>query len=1008
MRKTVTVVFCDIVGSTAIADGADPEVVRALMSAYFDRVRGAIERHGGTVEKFIGDAVVAVFGVPVVHEDDALRAVRAAGEIQAELGELRIPARIGVNTGEVVAHPGDSLVTGDAVNVAARLEQHAGPGQVLIGDSTYQLVRGAVVADETPPLAVKGKPDRVRAWALTSVTGASSGLVRRLDTPMIGRAGEIALLRGAYARAVRERRCHLFTLLGEPGVGKSRLVAELIGESREQATALVGQCLPYGVGITYWPVAEMLRTAVGMGDADDGGRTRDLLKQLVAGEPDADALADRLASAIGLGGTPVGAEEISWAIRRTFERLGRERSAILVFEDVHWGEPALLDLIDHLAGSCRSSAILLVCTARRELLDRRPTWAGGKSDATTILLEPLQDDECDRLISTLVADRTISQRQRARVIDAAEGNPLFVEQMLAMLERAETDLDAVPATIDALIAARLEQLTAAERRVIECASVEGRSFHRSAVDALLRSGHDRPPSGELLQRLTRRELVMPDVARLHGEETFRFQHLLIRDVAYRSIPKRVRADYHEQYAEWLEAVAGGRQAEYEEFLALHLAEAVGYRRELMHDDPHAVVLADRAADCYRRAADRAAVRSDYQAAATLLARVAELLPESDRRVALGLIDRAYWLRWAQPDVAAATADAAVDAARACGEATERLVGICAGFLELTIDHDVEATELFEAARTEAERLDATDAEASARLWWIVAALAERYLQRSAIAGEAAARSRQLAAASGAEWLRADATGILIQATTHGPGEIGELLAEGERLAAGAGGLRRAMYLDSRSLLLAQQGEVRAARAAINEAAAIWREFEISTWLRYGPSWLEGNVLLLAGRPEEAVEALRTALSHALESGEETYASTMRGLLARALALVGDSEGALAESDRARTLTRPGDVPSEMLWRGAAIRALASLGRAAPAHELAHELSGLAAGVEVPELRFGTLTDLAVAERAVGNALEARALLLEALRESETRGARSLVKQAARALAELERPSSTDA
>ncbi len=556
----------------------------------------------------------------------------------------------------------------------------------------------------------------------------------------------------------------------------------------------------------------------------------------------------------------------------------------------------------------------------------------------------------------------------------------------------------MPPTITALLAARLEQLTHAERRAVECASVEGRIFHRAAVDALLPA--DAPASTELLAGLTRREFIAPDVAQLHGEEAFRFQHVLIRDAAYGSIPKRVRADRHERFAGWLEATAGDRLEEYEEILAHHLGEAVRYRRELSRSDPHAGAIAERAAGCYRRAADRAAVRSDYPAGATMLARVATLLPESDRRVALALVDRAYWLRWAQPDQAGAATVAAVSAARASGAETERLVELCARFVLLSLDRDVDVASLCVDARVLAERVDATDPPAAARLWWIVANLAETHLHRSSIAVTAAARSRELAGIAHAEWLFTDATGLLIQSTTHAPGDIGELLETGAGLAAGAGGLRRAMYLDSRSLLLAQRGELAEATAAIDEAAAIWAELGLTTWLEYGPAWLHGGVLLAAGHPDEAVPLLRSALERATESGAATSLATIQGLLARALALTGDPAAALAESDGARARTHVGDVLAAMLWRGARIRALAGLGQTTAAGDLARELLALAARVEVPERRFDALTDAAEGERAAGNVEAARALLREALHESQARGARSFVLQATRALGSL--------
>jgi class 3 adenylate cyclase/tetratricopeptide (TPR) repeat protein len=993
VRKTVTVVFCDIVDSTGIADGADPEVVHDLMSAYFDRVREVLERHGGTVEKFIGDAAMAVFGVPVVHEDDALRAVRAAAEIHAVLDALAIPVRIGVNTGEVVAHPGDTLVTGDAVNVAARLEQNAAPGDILIGDSTHQLVRAAIVADATEPVAVKGKAGPVLAWRLVAVSQTGGAVVRRFDTPLIGREHELGMLRGALARSDRERRCHLFTLLGAPGVGKSRLVAELAAGAGP-ARVLVGHCLSYGEGITYWPLAEILRAAAGMDDADDRGRARALLGELVAGEPEAEEIAERLASVAGLGGSAAASAEISWAIRRTFERLGRDAPVIVVFEDLHWAEPALLDLIDHLAGWCRASAILLVCTARPELIDRRPSWAGGRADATSILLAPLRDEECDRLISALASGEALPAERRARLIDAAGGNPLFVEQMLAMIGRGGDPVE-VPATISALLAARLDQLGGGERLVVECAAVEGRVFHRSAVEALAPQA-DRAATGGHLQLLVRRELIEPQAAQLHGQEAYRFQHALIREAAYDAIPKRVRSALHERFAAWLEAVAGDRFEEYEEIVAHHLTEAVRYRRELMPGDPDVAPLAERAADRIRRAADRAAVRSDYVAAATMLARVAALLPAGDRRVALALVDRAHWLRWAEPEQAAAAAGAAVRAAHASGVATERLIEICARFVRLEIDGGIDVPGLVDDARAEAERLDAADPPAAARLWWIVATLAATHLHRSSVAVVAAARACELAAAVGAEWLRTDATGLLIQATMSGPGEISVLLEEGARLAAGAAVLRRAMYLDSRALVLAQQGELDAALAAIDEAAGIWTELGLTTWLDYGPAWLRGSVLLLAGRPDAAIPQLRAALA----GGADASAATIHALLARALALTGAGEDALAEAERARALVRPGDVPSEMLWRGASIRALSALGRPAAAARPARELLALAGEIDIQELRFGALTDVADAERVAGHPASARALLEEALTESEARGAESFATQARRALTAL--------
>src|SRR5690242_9584995 len=364
VRKIVTVVFCDMVGSTALGDRSDPERVRALMASYHDLARRVLERHGGTIEKFIGDAVMAVFGVPMLHEDDALRAVRAAVELRDELAAAGIPTRIGVNTGEVVAGGGEALVTGDAVNVAARLEQAAGAGEVLIGEATFRLTRDAVQAEPLDRLVVKGKPQPVAARRLVSVTPGAPGISRRADVALVGRALELSMLAEAFERSISERRCHLFTVMGAPGVGKSRLVAELAAGPAGQANVLVGQCLPYGDGITFWPVAEMLRTAAGIGEREDRAAARAALERLVADDEDGLLVADRAACAIGLGDAPAAVEEVFWAVRRTFEMIAASRPTVLVFEDIHWAEPTLLEFIEHIVDWARDAALLVVCTAR--------------------------------------------------------------------------------------------------------------------------------------------------------------------------------------------------------------------------------------------------------------------------------------------------------------------------------------------------------------------------------------------------------------------------------------------------------------------------------------------------------------------------------------------------------------------------------------------------------------------------------------------------------------------
>ena len=626
VRKTVTIVFCDLAGSTALADGSDPERVRAVMSRYHDIARRVLESHGATIEKFIGDAVMAVFGVPLVREDDALRALRAVCELRDELAATSIPVRIGVNTGEVVAGGGEALVTGDAVNVAARLEQAADVGEVWIGDTTYRLTREAVHAEPIGGISAKGKPMPVEAHRLVSVSEHAQAIPRRIDSRLVGRTLELKMLSEAFERAVSERRCHLFTVMGTPGVGKSRLVAELAAGPAADANVLVGQCLPYGDGITYWPVAEMLRAVAGIGERDDREAARAALERVVAGDEDGLLLADRVARAIGLGGAPAPAEEVLWAIRRTFELVARERPTVLVFEDVHWAEPGLLDLIEHVADWARGCALLIVCTARPDLLDTRPGWAGGKTNATTIMLERLLDEDCTRLLDDLAGELGLTTTQRQRVVAAAEGNPLFVEQMLAMLTEDGRDGADVPLSIQALLAARLDRLEIEERRVVESASVEGRVFHQSAL-AALSSDAARPALAAHLQRLMRRELIDPERSLFEGDSAYRFQHVLIRDAAYGSLPKRARAELHERFAQWLEQRVAHRLDEYREILAFHLEQAYALLADVAPEDPRLDELRDQAVGALVAAAGQAHERGDDRAAFAIYRRAVALRHE---------------------------------------------------------------------------------------------------------------------------------------------------------------------------------------------------------------------------------------------------------------------------------------------------------------------------------------------------------------------------------------------
>jgi class 3 adenylate cyclase len=603
-RKTVTIVFSDVAGSTSLGDRLDPEALRRVMERYFAEMRSVLERHGGTVEKFIGDAVMAVFGIPATHEDDALRAVRAAAEMGDRLADLNeeferergisLEVRTGVNTGEVVTGDpsgGQFYATGDAVNVAKRFEQAAQPGEVLLGEQTYRLVQDAVRVELVGPLTLKGKAEAVAPYRLLEIVEGAPAVARRIDTPFVGRQEELARLLGCFESSAGEKTPLLVTVLGAAGLGKTRLAAELIAEIGERATVLEGRCLSYGEGITFWPLQQILRS----------------LGERPAGAPEPERAR--------------GTEETFWAYRKLFEALAKERPLVLVLEDIHWAEPALLDLIEHIVEWTRETPMLIVCIARPDLLDERPGWAGE-----LIELEPLPSEEAETLVAVLATG--VDPAIRVRAIEVAEGNPLFLEQLLALAEE-DGDEPAVPDTIQALLSARLDRLAQEERALLEAAAVVGKEFWRSALLHLSAPGAE---VSALLQRLVRRGLIQPERSSLPDEDAFRFGHILIRDATYSGIPKEVRAELHERFADWLDKSV----SPYEEIAGYHLEQAYRYRAELSPIDQALRALGDRASDRLAQAGQHALFRADHAAAVNLLDRARSLQSDDARRLTLSV------------------------------------------------------------------------------------------------------------------------------------------------------------------------------------------------------------------------------------------------------------------------------------------------------------------------------------------------------------------------------------
>jgi class 3 adenylate cyclase/tetratricopeptide (TPR) repeat protein len=944
LRKTVTVVFADVVSSTARAERSDPEAVRATMRRYFQELRAILERHGGTVEKFIGDAVMAVFGVPRTHEDDALRAVRAAAEMREAVDSLGLEVRIGVNTGEVVAGDAETLVTGDAVNVAARLEQGAEPGDVLIGKETLGLVRDAVRV-EPVELSVRGKTEAVEAYRLLAVDPDAPALARRLDTPLVGRTRELERLHQDFDRAAAEATCHLFTLLGPAGIGKSRLLAEFVAEVGERARVVQGRCLHYGEGITYWPLTEVL---LQLG----------LEPQTVLGLP-----------------SPA---EAAVATRKLLEAAAAERPLLVVLDDLHWAEPTFLDLVEHVADLSRNAAIFLVCVARPELLDARPGWGGGKLNSTSVLLQPLGETEAATLVDNLLGAEHLALGTRRRIVEAADGNPLFVEEMLLMLGERDGAPDevAVPPTIHALLQARLDLLADGERAVMERGAVEGKIFHRAPVAELTPSA----VRGEVdahLATLVRKELIRPEPPIFPDDDAFQFRHLLIRDAAYESVPKETRAELHERFSDWLDAHV--ELVEQDEIVGYHLEQAVRYRRDLGRDEDG---LADRAAERLSAAGRAALGRGDVQASARLLERAAELpAPGAEHRLA------------ALPDLVVALLDLGrFDEARPfidelASSDDERWQAYAAvlmahyrpqtgtGLSEAELEALTAAKATFERLRDEAGLAEALRVEGG-REW---------SRGRSAAAVVAFSEALRHAEAAGNSALIQHLWRWLVNAHVLGPTPVEE--AEREiraALEASRGIIAEAGAKRALGRILAMRGDFDTARLLVREGREAVTDGGFAV-VAAATSQQEAGVELIAGDLDANVRVLREGFERLTELGERSFASTNAARIASGLCLLGRDDEAVPWIAIARELSPPGDISTLVEADYAEAVILARRGDNEEAERLARHAVEQAEATDFWYLRAGAYEALAQVLSAAGKRAEARAEQEAAVRVYEEKG-----------------------
>lgn len=967
----MTILFCDLVHSTGLAEGVDPEAYRRVQSRYFEEMSAVIERHGGTVEKFIGDDVMAVFGVPTVHEDDPLRAVKAAAEMQLRVEVLndelaawgiRLQVRIGVNTGEVVAgdpSPGQRFVSGEAVIVAKRLQQAASPGEILIGKATYPLVAHAVKAGPLERISVKGKQEDVGRRRVDEVDHAAPSLARRLDVPIVGREDEFRLLQRAFQQAVEEGKCRLFTVLGPAGIGKSRLARELATSLSGRATTAVGRCLPYGEGITFWPLTEILG-AVGNEDelGEALGDERDVVLPLLRG-------------ATGVSETAGSSEETFWAVRRALEALARRRPLVVCFEDLHWAEPTLLDLVEYVVGWSHDAPILVLCLARPELVERRPTLIAPQPNAEALALEPLSERETEALLGHLETELPAAERERIGA--AAEGNPLFVEQMAAMAAERNGEGFAIPPSIHALLVERLDRLSADERAVVERASVIGRDFSLPAV-AALSTLEQRASLSRHLLALVRKGFVRPDPGRPEPEDRFSFNHVLIRDTAYEAMPKELRAELHERLADWIEA---GTAREPDELVGYHLEQAYRARVEIGPRDEHARSLAERAGTLLGSAGRRALGRDDIPAAITLLQRAERLLEATQEERSAVLIELGLALR---------AGGRLEEADRMFAQANNAEAALERSSLRLFMDPSVAVDELLQAAH---EAMDVFEAGGDdlglaralihvAEARWLLCRCAEMedVLEQALVHAERAGARREISSI----------LGLMAPAALVGPRPVDDAIRRcvEVRDRAPEGVVVEAHANVVLAVLEAMRGRTEEARRLCAETVKTLEDAGLTTLLALLRMY-PGMVELLARDYEAAERELRLGYDELAVVGHQAYLSTTAAFLARPLYELGRYDDAMKLTLASEEAASRDDIASQVIWRGTRAKVLARREDAKAAERLAREAVDLARDTDLVNTTADALADLAETMRLLARDEDAARALEEAVQLYEAKG-----------------------
>ena len=977
-RKTVTVLFADLSqsSSTQNGEGVDPEATRPTVRRAYKAAVEMFKRHGGTVEGLIGDVVVAVFGLPVAHEDDAARAVRVAFELRGELEVvnaeaereqgIRLAARFGINTGEVVVGDptiGRTATSGPPVAVAARLQQTAGEGEVLIGESTRRLLGDAVLVEPVEERSLDGRGRPFAAWRVLDAVLDARALRPRLGSPMLGREAELARLHATLQRAARDARASLAVVLGEAGIGKSRLAVEFAASLGAEAEVLTGHCPPYGEGITFWPLREIVVEAA-------GGKDRDALLGKLGSVDDAEWIAEQVAGAVGLTETPGRPDELFPALRRFFEALARQHPLVVVVEDAHWAQPTLLDLLEYLVESVRGR-VLLLCLARPEFAEQRPGWGESSHRGDALFLEPLGEDQAAQLIAARSPGRTLPPETALRVVEMAQGNPLFVEQMVVAL-RDEGELS-IPPSVQALLVARLDRLGPAERDLIRAASVLGRHFAMSTLLALLPK-EARPSADRHLEALQRKELLVPTGRSTFGGKGFGFRHVLIQRAAYGTITKDARAELHEQVAEWLEAEPGEEARAFEEVIGYHLERAHEYRRELGALDAHTHALAVRAGTRLAGAGIRAVARFDAVASQNLLSRADALLPADHRQrwEVRRRLAETYQVMGRPRDADAVLSELLQGIESDAGASVEHFLRLERARVRLATGPDPMSLDAIREDATQALAVfEAVGDESGLAQAHFLLALIHLRLGRPTEMEEVARRGLAHANRSGNAREELGARWLAAMALEPGPRPVHDCILACEDLLRWRG-TEHPGVLSDLAYLRSMLGEFDEARELIAHARRLLAE-RIRARRPLGQVLRRAaGIEILADDLESAERELRKALEVNTDMEERDPISQITAILSRILTMRGNTGEAARLAGISEDHAPSESVAAQALWRAASARVLASRGEPREAEALAREAVELAPA-EMLNLRADLGVDLAEILVATGQQDQAQTL-----------------------------------